>query len=99
MKALVDGIFQEITTPIYSVNLRDIEERVPHLKKTTLISHRAPNGNGWAVTHVLTGARIGKGPTRKEAVDNARRMLLMAGNANFLKAIQHNLDKYGTANN
>ena len=99
MKALVDGIFQEITTPIYSVNLEDIEERVPHLKKTTLISHRALTGDGWVVTHVLTGARIGKGPTRKKAIENAGRMLLIAGNTNFLKGIQHNLDKYGTANN
>jgi len=76
-----------ITTKVYIVSL-GIALDVPALRDNVLIAHKCLQLDGWVVTHALTGTCVARGNTRKQAIDNAQKTLLMVGNDGFLTAIK-----------
>lgn len=90
--------FLPITSRVYAVEFsRAALNAVPALGDHEFIIHRGEASKKFRVTHVLTGTSIGMGKTLGEAIDNAESLLITAGNKNFIKAVQQNLDKYGSA--
>jgi len=72
---------------IYLVNLPIVLD-VPALKNTELYAHKALFGKGWTVTEKLTGEAVGRGGTKKQAIENAQKKILKAGNDKLSELIK-----------
>ncbi len=68
---------------IYLANLK-LKFAVP-----PLYVHESLIGNGWVVTEHYTGNFVGRGKTKKLAIENARERILKVGESDFKAAIRN----------
>ncbi len=52
-----------------------------------LYVHKSLSSNGWVVTEHYTGNFVGRGKTKKLAIENARERILKVGESNFKASI------------